>query len=125
MRIKAGEPPLEPVYLVIPYTYSVSKPAYLQYVDDYVTPQFDGWMAEGVLVRYEVFLQRYTAGRPWDSLLVLEYKDDASLGNRETIVNKVRARLQSNPKWQAIADNKQSIRTEKEAIVADEIALPR
>jgi hypothetical protein len=126
MRLKAaGEAPLQPVYLVIPYTWSVSKSDYLQYVDDYVTPQLDGWMTEGVLAGYQIFLQRYTAGRPWDSLLVLEYKDDESLGNREKIVNQVRARLQSNPKWRAIADNKQSIRTEKEAIVADEIALPR
>jgi hypothetical protein len=126
MRVKAAdEAPLQPAYLVIPYTWSVSKSAYAQYVDDYMTPQLDGWMAEGVLARYEIFAQRYNAGRPWDSLLLLEYKDDESLGSREKIMNKVRTRLQSNPKWKAMADNKQSIRTEKEAIVADEIALPR
>ena len=126
VRLKAAEQaPLQPVYLVIPYTLSVSKPAYLQYVDDYVTPQFDGWMSEGVLARYEIFLQHYSAGRPWDSLLVLEYKDEESLGDREKIVNQVRERLQSNSKWKAIDGNQQNIRTEKEAIVADEISLPR
>lgn len=126
MRRKAiEETPLLPVYLVIPYTYSVATPAYLQYVDDYVTPQFDGWIQEGVLAQYDIFLQRYGAGRPWDALFFLEYKDDDSLGQREKIVAKVRQRLQANPKWRAIADNKQSIRVEKEAIVADELRLPQ
>lgn len=126
MRRKAVEDtPPQPVYLVIPYTYSVAMPAYLQYVDDYVTPQFDGWMQEGVLAQYDIFLQRYGAGRPWDALFFLEYKDDESLGQREKVVAKVRQRLQANPKWKTIADNKQSIRVEKEAIVADELRLPR
>jgi hypothetical protein len=124
-RRAVEETPLQPVYLVIPYTVSVTAPAYLQYVDDYVTPQFDGWMNEGVLAKYEIYLQRYTAARPWDSLIVLEYKDDESIGQREQVMAKVRQRLLANPKWKAIADNKQSIRVEKEAIIADEVTLPR
>ena len=126
VRRKAiADAPLQPVYLVIPYTYSVTAPAYLQYVDDYVTPQFDGWMDEGVLADYEIYMQRYTAARPFDVLFFLEYKDDESLGLREKVVAKVRQRLQADPKWKAIADNKQSIRVEKEAIIADELTLPR
>ena len=126
MRRKAAEDtPLEPVYLVIPYSYSVTAPAWLQYVDDYVTPQFNGWMDESVLTKYEMYTQRYTAARPWDALIVLEYKDDESLGQRERVMAKVRQRLLANPKWKAIADNKQSIREEKEAVVADELTLPQ
>ena len=83
MRQKASPPaPPRPVYLVVPYTYSVSPAAYLQYVDDYVAPQFDGWMREGILTRYQLLVQRYTAARPWDSLIVLEYKDEESFGLR-------------------------------------------
>jgi hypothetical protein len=126
VRQKAAEDtPSEPAYLVIPYTYSVTAPAYLQYVDDYVTPQFDGWITEGVLAKYEIYLQRYTAARPWDALIVLEYKDDDSLGQRDRVMAKVRQQLQANPKWKAIDGNKQSIRAEKEAIIADELTLPQ
>ena len=52
---------------------------------------------------------------------MLEYKDDAALGQRERVVAQVRQELQTDPKWKALADNKQSVRTEKEAIVADEL----
>jgi hypothetical protein len=124
VRRKAVEDaPTEPVYMVIPYTYSETAPGYVQYVDNYLTPQFDGWMDEGVLTKYEIYMQRYTAARPWDALIVLEYKDDESLGQRERVAAKVRQRLQANPKWKTIADNK--IRVEKEAIIADELTLPQ
>jgi len=126
MRRKAIEDtPRQPVYLLIPYTYSVTAPAYLQYVDDYVTPQFDGWIDEGVLVTYEIYTQRYSAARPFDAFFLLEYKDDESLGQREKVVAKVRQRLQANPKWKAAADSKQTIRVEKEAIIADELTPPQ
>ncbi len=85
---------VRPVYLVVPYTISVAAPAYLKYFDVYVRPQFEGWIQEGVLSRYQVFMQRYTAGRPWDTLILLTYKDDESLGQRETVVAKVREKLQ-------------------------------
>jgi hypothetical protein len=110
-----------PVYLVVPYTYSVAATAYLQYVDTYVRPQFDGWMREGILAGYQIYLQRYTAARPWDTTIFLKYKDDDSFGQREKIVAKVRAQLQSNPVWKAASDSKQNLRVEKEAIIADEL----
>ena len=112
-----------PVYLVIPYTYSVAPQAYLQYVDAYVQPQFDGWLREGVLAGYQLFTQRYTAARPWDSLILLEYRDDDSLGSREKSVTKVRQELQSNAEWKALSDGKQNIRVEKEAVIADELRI--
>jgi hypothetical protein len=117
--------PVQPVYLVVPYTFPVARQAYLQYVDDYVRPQFEGWMREGVLARYEVLLQRYTASRPWDSLILLQYRDDESLGLRESVVAKIRRELQSNPSWKALSDSKQSVRVEKEAVVADELVPER
>lgn len=124
MRRRAYDPAAEkPVYLVIPYTYSVAPQAYLQYVDECVRPQFDGWMREGVLTGYQIFTQRYTAARPWDSLILLEYRDDESLGAREKIVTKVRQELLSNPAWKALSEGKQSIRVEKEAVIADELRI--
>lgn len=126
MRENATEAiPEHPVYLVVPYTYSVSTPAYLKYADSYIKPQFEGWLEEGILSGYDLFLQRYTAGRPWDSLIVLKYKGDESFGARERIVAKVRERLQGDLAWKAISENKQNIRVEKEAVIADELVIAR
>jgi hypothetical protein len=118
----SDSPGVHPVYLVIPYTLSVSQPAYLQYVDGYVRPQFEGWMREGVLTRYEIFVQRYTASRPWDSLILLQYKDDESLGLREAVVAKVRSELAKDPAWKAFSDSKQNMRVGKEVVIADELS---
>ena len=117
--------PVRPVYFVVPYTFSAAPGAYLQYADDYVRPQFDGWMKEQILSGYQIYLQRYTANRPWDTLIFLKYKDDESFGAREKVVAKVRGDLQSNPTWKAASDSKQNLRKEKEAIIADELVLTR
>jgi hypothetical protein len=106
-------------YLVIPYEVTVPVDEYVAYLDGYVVPQMDGWMDEGVLARYGVLLARYPAGRPWQSMLVLEYKDDAALGAREATTAKVRARLKDNPKWKAISDAKKNVRNEKPPAIAD------
>jgi hypothetical protein len=110
------------VFLVIPYEYLVPVNEYLAYLDGYVVPQMDGWMEEGVLARYGVFIARYPAGRPWQSMLILEYKDDAALGARDATTAKVRGRLKDNPKWKAISDAKKNVRNEKPPVIADAIA---
>jgi hypothetical protein len=121
----ASEVPAQPVFLVIPYEVQVAAPAYLQYVDDYAKPQLDGWITEGVLARYAIVMQRYTAARPWDCLIVMEYKDDASLGEREKVAAKVKARLMSNAAFAGADENKENVRVQRQAVVADELVLGR
>jgi hypothetical protein len=108
-------------FLVIPYEVIVPVGEYLAYLDGYVVPQMDGWKEEGVLSRYGVFLARYPAGRPWQSMLILEYKDDAALGARDATTAKVRSRLNNNPKWRAISDAKKNVRNERAPVIADAI----
>ena len=109
---------------MVSYTITVPAPAYLKYADEYVRPQFPrGWIKEGILSSYEFFICSVTQrDSPWDTLIFLKYKDGESFGLREKIVAKVRSELQSNPVWKAASDNKQSLRVEKEAIIADELA---
>jgi hypothetical protein len=108
------------VFFVIPYDV-VSLEEYKPYVAGYVVPQIEGWIKEGVLSSYSLYLNRYYAGKPWDSLLILEYKDLESFGQREKIVAKVRAALSADTKWKTLSDNKKNIRTEKEPVLADEL----
>ena len=56
------------VFLVIPYQVMIPEAEYVKYADGYAIPQFEGWIKEGVLKRYEI---RSTGtppagpGRPW------------------------------------------------------------
>jgi hypothetical protein len=52
-------------------------------------------------------------------MVILEYKNDAALGARESVVAKVRAQLKDNPEWKAISDAKKNIRNEKQLVIAD------
>ncbi|SFH67901.1 hypothetical protein SAMN04515618_101702 [Collimonas sp. OK307] len=116
--------PLHPTLMVIPYETMVSADEYLKYADGYVIPQFEGWIQEGVLSRYGIYVNRYAAGRPWSTMVILEYKNDAALGAREAVVAKVRARLKENPEWKAISDSKKNVRAEKLAVIADSLMTP-
>jgi hypothetical protein len=112
------------VWFLIPYDYVVSTDDYVKYLDTYVIPQTDGWVGEDVLASYSMYISRYSIGRAWSSMFVLEYRDAAAFGRREATVAKVRAKLKSNPAWLAASENKQKIRTEKQTIIAEEL-LPR
>jgi hypothetical protein len=122
MRAARAPTPGKPLYLVVPYDYLVSVGDYVKYVDGYVVPQMDGWLAEGALQGYDFLLSRYPAGRPWTAMLLLQYRGDDGLGIRDATTAKVRARLASDPAWKAFADNKQNIREERAPIVADVLA---
>ncbi len=121
---RAGGGDVEPhgVYVVIPYTVLIPAGDYLKYADGYVLPQFDGWMQEGALSRYEMFTAQFGASRPWSTLIVLAYKDDAALAARNAVVAKVRARLANDPQWKAISDGKARVREERQVVVADALS---
>jgi hypothetical protein len=110
-----------PVFLVIPYEVLVSPDDYLHYADGYTLPQFDGWIGEGVLAGYRIYLSRYPAGRPWSSLIVLQYRSEAALAARNEVVARVRAKLKDDPQWKAISDSKKNVREERQVVVADEL----
>ena len=109
------------VMLVIPYQVFVSPAEYQSYLDGYTIPQFRGWMKAGVLDGFDVLTGRYPAGRPWNTLIVLRYHDDAGLARREEVVLSTRAALSANPQWKAWSDSKKKIRSENALVVADEV----
>ena len=109
------------VYYVIPYEYR-SEGEYRDYVKGYVRPQFDGWMKSGLLTGYELYMNRYGTGSPWDSLFIQHYRDMAAFGERQTLTGSVRAQLRDDPAWTAWSDKKAGIRTESENSIAELIA---
>ena len=109
------------IYYVIPYEYS-SAGDYEKYVDAYVVPQVKGWMREGVLSSYRLYMNRFPTGRPWDSLFIYQYRDLEAFGHRDEIVSKVRGTLVGDPVWKHYSDIKQTLRTESENTIAEDLA---
>jgi len=108
------------VFYLIPYEYR-DRAEYTRYVDGYVVPQLKGWMQEGILSRYRIFMNRYPVGASWDALFVYEYRDIESFGQREPVIAKVRGPLRDNPEWAALSAIKQQIRSESENVIADDL----
>jgi len=108
--------------LVVPYVAHVSADEYQSYLDGYTIPQFKGWIAQGILDSYDVLTSIYPAGRPWTTLIVLRYRNDAALARREQVKAKVRADLTTDAAWMAFSKNKKDIRAEGVATLADELA---
>ena len=116
--------PGQSVYFIIPYDYVIGTDDYVRYLDTYVVPQVNAWMEENVLAGYSMYISRYSTGRAWGSLFVLQYRDHDAFGRRESTVAKVREKLKANVAWLAASEGKQKIRVEKQTIIAEEL-LPR
>ena len=121
--LRHSSPREESVFMIIPYEFYVPAPEYTKYMQDYGVPQFEGWLKEDVLVSYDVYQNRYSASKPWGSLIVFEYRNAEALGKRESIMAKVRASLQTNPTWKSLSETKAKIRQEREALIAQELRV--
>lgn len=109
------------VYYVIPYEYR-NEGEYRDYVKAYVLPQFDGWIETGALRGYEIYMNRYGTGSPWDSLFIQHYRGLAAFGKRQQITASVRDTLRNDPVWKAWSDKKAGIRSESENSIAELVA---
>jgi hypothetical protein len=94
----------------------------VSYAQAYIIPQYEGWLREGALSGYEVLMNRYTVGDPWDVLVVLRYRDINAYGRRQQVLEKVRATLTDNAEWQDYHKRKTDIRSETENSIAGLIA---
>ncbi len=115
------------VYLWIPYHLekNVSKGEYKKYFETYVKPQNDGWLKEGALSWWGVYLNQHNTGSPWDIIFLYEYSDMVGLARRDNVKESVRAKLRNDPAWKAASDNKQSLRIEDQVIIMDPILPSR
>lgn len=106
------------VYFATGYDYT-NLPEFREFAGAYLIPQCKGWMREGVLAGYDLYLARYAAGKKWQALLLLRYRDMESFSRRDQAMAKVRAALSNDPAWRAIDEKKQKAGIEKEMVIAD------
>jgi hypothetical protein len=109
------------VFYVIPYEYHDAA-IYRAYVPGYVLPQFDGWVREGALSGYALYMNRYPVGPMWDSLFIQRYRDMNAFGRRQLVLDKVRGPLREDPTWMEWHKKKGGIRDETENSIAELIA---
>jgi hypothetical protein len=114
----AADTPQDPArsaFLVIPYDSPGED--FREYANSYLLPQVKGSLREGVLAGYSVFTNRYSGGKRWQGLVVLEYKDVDSLSRREEVNNRIRMQLRGDPAWRAAGEKHKSV-TEREPSLA-------
>lgn len=110
-------------WLVVPYEYE-DKAVYRNYVEAYVIPQVKGWMREGILSSYTIFLNHNDAGPPVDSVFLFEYRDVAALAKRRLVIDRIRGELKGDTAWQTVHALKGHVREEGEIVPAERL-LPR
>ncbi|MDE2043412.1 MAG: hypothetical protein KGJ05_10085, partial [Alphaproteobacteria bacterium] len=104
-----------PTYLVTFYDVSADPATYRSYIKGYVEPQMVGWMKDGAMARYDLYVNAEPAGAQWQSMLVLDYNGLEGLARRETVKVNVRHSLAANPDWKKLSENKSEVRKEKAA----------
>jgi len=120
---ESAEPAPDPakiVYFAIAYEYSRAS-EYRDFAGAYLIPQCRGWMREGVLAGYDLYLARYAVGKKWQALLLLRYRDVDAFSRRDQAIAKVRAQLLTEPAWRAIDEKKLKPGVEKEIVIADPV----
>ena len=113
------------VFLVIPYVFSPTPlDRYLQYAHGYILPETEGWLRRGNVSSYGLYVNRFYPDEPLQSLLVIEYKDFDALAHREAVVAQTRKELSADAAWKAWSEAKdrEHIRTEKRAVIAEQLA---
>lgn len=113
--------PSRSVFMAIPYDFPGPAEA-RDFANAYVVPQAKGWLREGILASYSVYVNHYPGGKRWQALLLLEYRDLDSFSRREEVIAKVRAQLKNDPAWRAAGEKQKG--AEREPVIADPV-LPR
>ncbi len=116
--------PTKAAFMIAFYEVITDTAKYRSYVEGYIAPQMRGWIDDGALGAFTTYYNQAPLGKPWDALLVLEYRDIAGLARRDEVKTAVRAKLATtNPAWVEWSKDKSAIRHELSLFIADAIPL--
>jgi hypothetical protein len=65
-----------------------------------------------VLTSYFLYAAKDKSSAPWQSMLVMEFRDSVAFGRRDETMKAARDELTSVPSWKALSDIKQTFRKE-------------
>lgn len=111
-------------FLIAEYDVKASPARYRDYAEGYVGPEMAALRKRNTLVSYFLYAAKDRTGAPWQSLLVMEYRDPIALAHRAQSMAAVRKHLAANPSWEAWSKTKDTVRTERSLIRASWVLLP-
>jgi hypothetical protein len=119
LELSAGAPGdrSKSIFVLIPYTWA-DRASYMDFIRVYGAPQFDAWVKDGAVASYGVYTNHHATGKPWDAMLVFEYRDIEALGRREQVKQASRVALAKEPAWRQASAGKAEVRTEHEVVMA-------
>lgn len=99
------------IFVVAQYDVLVSKAKWKKYVDNYLVPDMNERIKEKIMGRYTSFYVDKGANRPWQSLLIMEYKNPHALEISEEVKDKISDKLvKSSKRFKKILADKHDIR---------------
>jgi len=102
---------LDSVFQVMQYNIMVPKDEFIQYLADYQTPELQARIDARIMNRFTNYYARPGSTAPWQSLLILEYRDPHSFAIKDEIKAEISARLKAeNPVFKATNDAKHDFR---------------
>lgn len=113
------------IFLVMQYDVMVPRKEFQAYIDDYQLPDMQARIARRIVNRYTSFYAAPGSGAPWQSLLVLEYRDPHSFAISESVKDEISAELSaSNPRYRAYTESKHGIRNKTATTQSMWVELP-
>jgi len=100
-------------FVVAEYDVLASPEQYRAYAEGYVAPEMEAMRTQTkVLTSYFLYAAKDKGSAPWQSMLVMEFRDSVAFGRREETMKAARDELAAVPAWKALSDTKATIRKE-------------
>jgi len=100
-------------FLVAEYDVLATPERYQEYAEGYVTPEMEAMRTQSkVLTSYFLYAAKDKASAPWQSMLIMEFRDSVAFGKRDESMKAARDELAAVPAWKALSDTKTTIRKE-------------
>ena len=113
------------VFVVAQYDVGNSQAEFQRYVDGYQLPDMKARIAERLINRYTNFWAREESNAPWQSLLIMEYRDPHSYAISEEVKERIGERLAAaDPVYREFQNAKEGLRNKTASTEALWVELP-
>ena len=113
------------IFMITQYRVRVPEAGFRDYVENYQMPHMHARIDRRIVNRYTNFYAKPGSGAPWQSLLVLEYRDPHSFSISGQIQQEINETLsESNDRYSQLHKEQQDIRTETASARSRWVELP-
>lgn len=116
---------LDSIFQVMQYDVLVPREEFIRYLANYQTPELAARIDAGIMNRFTNYYARPGSNAPWQSLLVLEYRDSHSFAIKDEVKAEIAARLKAeNPVFRETNDAKHGLRVKTAETQSVWVELP-